>query len=150
MAFCTYWASSEVVARQLHLLYARRPPATVSKSLPAFFVCLFFKNGGFSKLMKSMVFKSAHFCSQFCANSLAEVGAWQLFFALFSGTLWTPLRPGPAAARCPAEPDASRSLLPDPALPGLGSGPWTPGHWNFVRGHHGLGDGAPAPGLELF
>lgn len=105
---------------------------------------------------KAVVFKRAHiFCSQFWANSLDEVGSRQLFFPLFSGALWTPFKPGPAAARCWAEPESSSSLLLDPALwvpdpgslercPGL---PWVR-RWSLCSGPGailGAGSSSSAP-----
>lgn len=82
--------------------------------------------------MNAVVFKRAHiFFSQFRANSLDEAGSRRLFFPLFSGALWTPFRPGPAAL-----PGRARILLlaaPGPRPPY--SGPWAldPGHWSVVR-----------------
>lgn len=96
------------------------------------FLFCFFKECGFSKLMKAVVFKRAHiFCSQFCANSLDEVGSRQLFFPLFSGALWTPFKPGPAAARCQAEPESSSSLLLGPRPPWAGL--WVPDPGSLER-----------------
>lgn len=129
--FCTYWGkSSWAVARQLHLFYARRPPDQLSKSLP---VCFFFSlRSVVFQNWKTVVFKRAHiFFSQFCPNSLDEVGSRRLFFPLFSGALWTPFKPGPAAARCQAEPESYRSLLLGPRP--LWAGLWVPDPGSLER-----------------
>lgn len=140
--------SSWAVARQLHLFYARRPPDKLSKSLPVFF--FFLRSVAFQN-WKAVVFKRAHIFSVNSAQTLwmrlAHGGFSFPCFQARCGHLSSQAPPLRVARQSP-NPPARCSWAP--ALPGQGSGSRTPGHWSVVPGHHGFGDGASAPGLELF